>query len=82
MQLRAARGLLGWTQHDLAKEAGVSMPTIRNFEIGKSHPQPATMTVIRQTLERRGVEFTEDGLGVRLRPDAELPKPLWSRRDG
>jgi transcriptional regulator with XRE-family HTH domain len=69
MQLRAARGLLQWTQNDLARESRVSHTTIRNFENGKTSPQPATLTVLRQTLERHGVEFTADGRGVRLNPE-------------
>jgi len=67
MQMRAARGLLQWTQEDLAREAGVSSLTVRNIEAGKTKPNPATMTVIRQALERHGVELTDDGRGVRLK---------------
>jgi transcriptional regulator with XRE-family HTH domain len=67
MQSRAARGLLQWTQKDLAREARISHTTIRNFENGKTAPQPATLTVLRQTFEQHGVEFSADGRGVRLR---------------
>jgi transcriptional regulator with XRE-family HTH domain len=70
MQCRAARGLLDWTQDRLAKEAGVSALTIRNYEAGKTTPVPATLAVLRQALEKAGVEFiAEDdgGEGVRLR---------------
>ncbi len=67
MQSRAARGLLHWTQNNLAREAGVSAVTIRNYENGKTEPQPATLVVIQQTFERAGVEFIDDGRGVRLK---------------
>jgi transcriptional regulator with XRE-family HTH domain len=69
MQSRAARGLLQLTQNDLARETGISATTIRNFENGKTAPQPATLTVLRQTFERHGVELNADGRGVRLKPE-------------
>jgi transcriptional regulator with XRE-family HTH domain len=72
-QCRAARGLLDWNQDDLAREASVSVVTIRNFERGKSSPQRASLEVIRRALEAAGVEFIPEngsGAGVRLRKDA------------
>jgi transcriptional regulator with XRE-family HTH domain len=65
MQCRAARGLLDWTQDDLAREAGVSALTIRNFEGGRTMPNPATMTVLRLAFEKAGIEFLDDD-GVKL----------------
>jgi hypothetical protein len=35
---RAARGLLAWTQNKLARVAGVSIVTVRNFETEKTTP--------------------------------------------
>jgi transcriptional regulator with XRE-family HTH domain len=75
MQSRAARGLLHWTQNDLAREAGVSAVTIRNYENGKTELQPATRIVLQQTLERAGVEFIADGRGVQLKPDRSRGRP-------
>jgi transcriptional regulator with XRE-family HTH domain len=69
MQSRAARGLLRWTQRDLAREAGVSMLTVRNYEAEKTSPTRATLDVIQRAFERHGVEFAADGRGVRLKPD-------------
>ena len=48
-----------------AHEAKINQTTIRNFENGKTSPQPSTLAVLRQTLERHGVEFNADGRGVR-----------------
>jgi transcriptional regulator with XRE-family HTH domain len=68
MQSRAARGLLKWTQNDLARISGLSAGAIRNYENGLTQPNVATMMVLRQTFEKHGVEFTADGRGVHLKP--------------
>lgn len=68
-QSRAARGLLNWTQDDLAKAASVGVVTVRQFETEKAAPRPATLTVLRQALEAAGVQFIPEnggGAGVRL----------------
>ena len=51
MQTRAARGLLRWTQGDLCREAGVSLPTVVNFEAEKTTPIPATLAMIKQAFD-------------------------------
>jgi predicted transcriptional regulator len=33
-QIKAARSLLGWTQRDLAKQAGISLASMANLEQG------------------------------------------------
>ena len=71
-QLRAARGLLGWTQADLASSAKVGVVTVRQFESGNAEPRSATLTVMRQALEAAGVIFIAEngeGPGVRLRKE-------------
>jgi transcriptional regulator with XRE-family HTH domain len=69
-QSRGARGLLDWTQQNLADRAGVSIVTVRQLEAGLSQPRRATLYVIRRALEAGGVEFIDEnggGPGVRLR---------------
>jgi predicted transcriptional regulator len=69
-QSRAARGLLAWSQQDLAKEAGVGTVTVHQLEAGTSQPRRATLDVIKRAFERAGVEFIDEnggGPGVRLR---------------
>jgi transcriptional regulator with XRE-family HTH domain len=66
-QCRAARGLLNWTQDEMASAARVSVVTVRNFENEKSTPQRATLDVIQRAAEAAGVDFTNgDQPGVRL----------------
>lgn len=69
-QCRAARGLLNWTQDDLAKASKVGVVTVRQFEAGNAVPRSSTLTVVTQAFEVAGVEFIPEnggGAGVRLR---------------
>ena len=69
-QCRAARGLLDWTQQELAERARVGIVTVRQVEAGLTEPRRATLEVIRRALEGAGVEFINEnggGPGVRLR---------------
>ncbi|WP_134495931.1 helix-turn-helix transcriptional regulator [Microvirga pakistanensis] len=68
-QCRAARGLLGWTQEELAERAGVSRSTIRDYENGRHCLHPSTATQVVSALEGGGVLLIpsdEAGPGVRL----------------
>jgi transcriptional regulator with XRE-family HTH domain len=69
-QCRAARGLLDWSQQELADKAKVGIVTVRQLEAGTHQPRRATLDVVRRCLEAAGVEFIEEnggGVGVRLR---------------
>jgi transcriptional regulator with XRE-family HTH domain len=69
-QCRAARGLVGWSQQELARQARVGIVTVHQLEAGLSEPRHATLDVIRRAFEAAGVEFIDEnggGPGVRLR---------------
>jgi transcriptional regulator with XRE-family HTH domain len=68
-QIKAARGLLGWSQEAIAKASGVSIPTVKRLEAagGDLGGRPATGEKIIAALEKAGVEFLDDGRGVRLK---------------
>jgi len=75
-QMRAARGLLGWSQSELAKRAGLSLPTVKRVEAG-SGPRVSdeARRRIQQALEIGGVQFIAEnggGPGARLR---KRPRP-------
>ncbi len=65
-QIRAARGLINWSQSDLAGKTGLSMNAISNMEKGQSTPRVDTIQLIQSALEKAGVEFLS-GMGVRLK---------------
>jgi transcriptional regulator with XRE-family HTH domain len=69
-QLRAARGLIGWSQTQLAEAANIGRATIADFESGKRAPYDRTLEHLQRALESAGVEFIAEnggGPGVRLR---------------
>lgn len=67
-QCRAARGLLDWTQSDLAARASISAVSIRAFEKG-GDMRDSNRKLLQLTLEAAGVQFIPEnggGAGVRL----------------
>ena len=69
-QIKAARALLDWSQERLAKEASVSVPTIKRLEAadGELGGRGDTIEKIRAAFERKGIEFTNGtSPGVRFR---------------
>lgn len=67
-QIRAARGLLKWTQATLAHQAAISTVTLNMIENEAVRPRGGTLDLIESALEAGGVEFlTEDGVGVGVR---------------
>ena len=62
-QCRAARGLLAWSQTELASAAGVGRATLADFERGAREPIGNNLRAIRRALEDAGVKFVEEGLG-------------------
>ena len=69
-QVRAARGLLAWSQDKLAVESNVPRRTIARLELEEGTPQRRTLAAVLTALEAAGVEFIEEnggGPGVRLR---------------
>jgi predicted transcriptional regulator len=80
-QCRAARGLLDWSQAELADKAAVGIVTVRQFEAGAHAPRRATVDVIRRAFESAGVEFIDqNGGGPGLRLKKRLPKKLAVQR--
>lgn len=71
-QIRAARGLVGWSAQRLADTSKVSLATVQRAEKedGAVRMTAANVDAIQRTLETAGVEFIEQnggGVGVRLK---------------
>lgn len=70
-QLRAARGLLGWSQSELAARAGLSLPTVKRLE-GGFGPRVSNeaRAKLQRAIEAAGIQFINEnggGSGVRFR---------------
>ena len=80
-QIRAARGLLGWSQGELARHAGIGLATLQRIEQneGELKGNFSTIIKIQKALEAAGIQFLESDtgdIGVILKPirtDARPP---------
>lgn len=69
-QCRAARGLLNWTQEELANLAGVSRSTIKDFECHRHALHRTSEDMLVKAFEEGGVQILAEeieGPGVRLK---------------
>jgi transcriptional regulator with XRE-family HTH domain len=72
-QIVAARGLLDWSQKDLAERAGLVWQTVQRLESVGADPLPQgraadSSAAIVAAIERAGIEFTNGkSPGVRLK---------------
>ena len=76
-QLRAARGLVKWSQDRLADASGVAISTIRRMEAneGLLRGNAENVWKIQRALEDAGVAFIDEnggGPGLRLRDPTGL----------
>ena len=74
-QIRAARGLLDWSRRRLAKESGIGISTIADFETERTSAMLSTnMGKLIEAFARAGVVFIaadrgKGGAGVRFREE-------------
>lgn len=73
-QIRAARGLLGWTVRNLARRAIVSIATVNMIEGANGLPSTTRdqLEAVQATLAAAGIEFLDgEAPGVRLHPNGK-----------
>lgn len=87
-QIRAARGLLGWSQADLAKAAGLHVNAIRHWEARHGRELDHVSATgygaerITRALHKAGLELWHDPPGVRVNPAVYNPDkkpPIFER---
>jgi len=76
--LRSARAALGWSQRQLADQAGLAKVTIARLEAGMISPNPSTVAQIVLTMERHGVSLVlnqpNGGFTMAVHPAAVDPQ--------
>ena len=69
-QVRAARGLLGWSRRELSIISCVSHNTIKALELGKTDPRRSTMQKLARTFTAHEILFVHgvkgDGVILKL----------------
>ena len=75
--LRQWRRRKGWTQADLAREAGVHLETVSGIETGNHEPRPSTLQKLAGAL---GVEVEELFDSPKARAPTSLPKEADEER--
>jgi transcriptional regulator with XRE-family HTH domain len=58
--IRAARGLVGWSQDKLALEAGLARATVAAYEQGREYTSSASLRRMQRALEAAGVRFVQE----------------------
>jgi DNA-binding XRE family transcriptional regulator len=56
-QCRAARAWLDWKQEELARAAGVSLSTVRDFEKGRRKPIANNCRAIAEVFAQQGISM-------------------------
>jgi transcriptional regulator with XRE-family HTH domain len=57
-QCGAARGLLDWSQIELAERSNLSESTIRDFEKGRRTPSQSSLDIIQHMVQQFHMTFT------------------------
>jgi transcriptional regulator with XRE-family HTH domain len=78
-QIRAARALLRLDQRNLARQAHVSVATVRRLEAenGIASVAPGTLNNVQQALEAAGAEFIPNGVRRRRPRTPEEKEALY-----
>jgi len=77
-QMRAARAFLRWSAEELAKQSGLSLPTIQRMEGAEGVPSSYTknLDAVRYTLTKAGIIFIggddDEIVGVMFRDESAI----------
>jgi transcriptional regulator with XRE-family HTH domain len=80
-QIRAARGLLGWSRRELAIVSRVSEGTIKAIEQGVTDARLSTLRKLAQAFSAHAVEFVADEsrIGVTIKNGSDAMRVLSVR---
>jgi transcriptional regulator with XRE-family HTH domain len=75
-KLRVSRAVLGWSQTELGRRAGLSQRAVHKIEQGETEPRPTTLSAIEEIWRDEDVEFEDlpdGGFIVTVRASVLLP---------
>jgi transcriptional regulator with XRE-family HTH domain len=77
-QIRAARGLLGWSRRELAIVSRVSEGTIKAIELGMTDARLSTLRKLARAFSAHAVEFVADAtrIGVTISNESDAMRAL------
>ncbi len=78
-QIRGARGMLGWSQTDLANLIDITQRALTDIETGKSRASFTTLEAIEKIFNEAGIEFIEDGIRKRKERIQVISGPNFAR---
>jgi DNA-binding XRE family transcriptional regulator len=76
-QIRAARGITGWSQTELAERAGVSLPAVTDCEKERAKTSLETYEKFVKAFEQEAIFFTETGVERRSTATYEIVGDDW-----
>lgn len=76
-QIRAARGITGWSQTELAERAGVSVPAVTDCEKERAKTSRETYEKFAKAFEQEAVFFTDNGVEKRNTATYEITGKDW-----
>jgi transcriptional regulator with XRE-family HTH domain len=62
-KIRVARAVLGWSQSELAAQAGLTQRAVHKLEKGDTEPRRMTIRAMETIWREQGLEFEETGDG-------------------
>ncbi len=66
--------MLGWSQEELARRAGLSRSAVARLELEGAATRPDTVEAISRALTAAGVAFLDGAEGVQLRAPTGAPR--------
>lgn len=84
---RGARGLLAWSQRELADRAQIGLSTVTDFERGSRAPMPSSIDAMEAALALGGARFTDGQVALATPTGAPTavsdgrPQPMVSAED-
>lgn len=82
-KVRIVRAVLGWSQTELGRRAGLTQRAIHKLEQGETEPRRATVLALEEIWREQSLEFedlADGGFRVSIRSTVFVPAPIAQSR--